>query len=118
MDRKNIDSISEEETLIVRSSERNPQIQDLSNTMNSKSSNSIVDKLIENGWVDTFRMFNQNGENYTWWDQFTRARDRNVGWRIDYFFVDEVLKDQVKSAFIMPEILGSDHCPVGIELEV
>jgi len=77
-----------------------------------------IDKLIENGWVDTFRMFNQDGGNYSWWDQFTRAKERNVGWRIDYFFVDKAIKNQVKSAFIMPEIEGSDHCPVGIEFEV
>jgi exodeoxyribonuclease-3 len=77
-----------------------------------------IDKLIENGWVDTFRIFNKDGGNYSWWDQFTRAKERNVGWRIDYFFVDEALKDQVKSAFIMPEIEGSDHCPVGIEIEI
>ncbi|MPM80718.1 Exodeoxyribonuclease [bioreactor metagenome] len=77
-----------------------------------------IDKLIKNGWIDTFRMFNKRPENYTWWDQFTRARERNVGWRIDYFFVDKALKNQVKSAFIMPEIEGSDHCPVGIEIEI
>jgi exodeoxyribonuclease-3 len=77
-----------------------------------------IDKLIENEWIDTFRIFNKDGGNYSWWDQFTRAKERNVGWRIDYFFVDEALKNQVKSAFIMPEIEGSDHCPVGIEIEI
>jgi exodeoxyribonuclease-3 len=63
-------------------------------------------------------MFNSDGENYSWWSQRSGARKRNVGWRIDYFFVDESLKNLVKSAFIMPEIEGSDHCPVGIEIEV
>jgi exodeoxyribonuclease-3 len=77
-----------------------------------------IDKLIENGWVDTFRIFNRDGGNYSWWDQFTRAKERNVGWRIDYFFVDKAIKNQVKSAFIMPEMEGSDHCPVGIEIEI
>ena len=77
-----------------------------------------VDKLEENGWIDTFRVFKQEGGNYSWWDQITRARERNVGWRIDYFFVDKSLKKDLKSAFIMPEILGSDHCPVGIEVEL
>jgi exodeoxyribonuclease-3 len=77
-----------------------------------------MDKLIENGWVDTFRMFNKDGGNYSWWDQYTRAKERNVGWRIDYFFIDEKIKNQVKSAFISPEVEGSDHCPVGITLDL
>lgn len=77
-----------------------------------------IDKLEENGWVDTFRVFNKEGGNYSWWDQITRARERNVGWRIDYFFVDKSLKKDLKSAFIMPEVEGSDHCPVGIEIDL
>jgi len=77
-----------------------------------------IDKVIKNGYVDTFRMFHQDPGNYSWWSQRSGARKRNVGWRIDYFFVDESLKDKVKSAFIMPEVEGSDHCPVGIELEI
>jgi exodeoxyribonuclease-3 len=77
-----------------------------------------IDKLIENGYVDTFRMFNKDPNNYSWWSARTAARGRNVGWRIDYFFVSENLKDKVKAAFIMPEVMGSDHCPVGIELEI
>jgi len=77
-----------------------------------------IDKVIENGYVDTFRMFHPEPDNYSWWSQRGGARKRNVGWRIDYFFVDESLKSKVKSAFIMPEVEGSDHCPVGIELEI
>ena len=77
-----------------------------------------IDKVIKNGYVDTFRMFNKEPNNYSWWSQRGGARKRNVGWRIDYFFVDESLKNKVKSAFIMPEVEGSDHCPVGIELEI
>ncbi|MBN2542644.1 exodeoxyribonuclease III [bacterium] len=76
-----------------------------------------IDKLIEHGYVDTFRMFNEEGENYSWWDYKTRARERNVGWRIDYFFVNEGFKDNVRSAFIMSDVMGSDHCPIGIEIE-
>ncbi len=75
-------------------------------------------KVIKNGYVDTFRIFDKEKDNYSWWSQRTGARKRNVGWRIDYFFVDESLKDRVKSAFIMPEVEGSDHCPVGIEIEI
>ena len=77
-----------------------------------------IDKLEENGWVDTFREFNQEGENYSWWDQITKARERNVGWRIDYFFIDKSLKKNLKSAFIMSDIYGPDHCPLGIEIEL
>ena len=75
-----------------------------------------LDKLVDNGYVDTFRLFNQEGNNYSWWDMVTRARDRNVGWRIDYFFVSEGFRSSVKNGFIMPDVMGSDHCPVGIEI--
>ncbi len=74
-----------------------------------------MDKLLDNGYIDTFRMFNNEPKNYTWWDQVTRARERNVGWRLDYFFVSESARKDVKNAFILSEVMGSDHCPVGIE---
>ncbi len=77
-----------------------------------------LDKFLSNGYHDTFRIFNDEPENYTWWDQFTRARDRNVGWRIDYFFVSDNFKKNVNDAFIMPDVMGSDHCPVGVEIEI
>lgn len=73
-----------------------------------------IDKFIASGFIDTFRMFNQEPDNYTWWDLMTRARDRNVGWRIDYFFVSDNMKDLIKDAFILPDVMGSDHCPIGI----
>ena len=73
-------------------------------------------RLLASGFVDTFRMFNAEPGRYTWWDYKTRARDRNVGWRLDYFFVSESLRDRVKDAFILSDVMGSDHCPVGIEL--
>ncbi len=75
-----------------------------------------IDQLISKGYIDTFRLFNDKGENYTWWDMKSRARDRNVGWRIDYFFVSEELRPNVKKAWIDAETPGSDHCPVGLEL--
>jgi len=77
-----------------------------------------IDKLIDNGWIDTFRIFNKEPQNYTWWDQITKARERNVGWRIDYFFIDKALKNKLKSATILTDVYGSDHCPVGIEIDV
>jgi exodeoxyribonuclease-3 len=76
-----------------------------------------IDKLLEAGFIDTLRVYNQKPEQYTWWDMMTRARDRNVGWRIDYFFISDNLKDNLKNAFILPDVMGSDHCPVGIELK-
>lgn len=69
--------------------------------------------LIESGFVDSFRHFYPDKEDaYTWWSYMRQARDRNVGWRIDYFIVSEDLVDKIKSAEIHPNILGSDHCPV------
>ncbi len=77
-----------------------------------------LDQLFSSGYVDTFRHFNPDQvDAYTWWDMKTGARARNVGWRIDYFIVSEDLMPRVKNAFIMPEVLGSDHCPVGIIFE-
>ncbi len=75
-----------------------------------------IDEFLETGFTDTFRYFNKNRGNYSWWDYKSRARERNVGWRIDYFFVSNNLINSLKSAFILNEILGSDHCPVGIEI--
>lgn len=76
-----------------------------------------IDKLIKDGYVDTFREFNKEGGNYTWWSMQTKARERNVGWRIDYFFVTPDLMPYVKNMYHTPEQLGSDHCPVILELD-
>ena len=76
-----------------------------------------MDRFLAAGYLDTFRLFNSEGGNYSWWSVRTGARKRNVGWRLDYFFVSENLKDNVKAAHIYSEIMGSDHCPVGLELE-
>lgn len=70
--------------------------------------------ILNAGFVDTFRMFNKEGGNYTWWTNWGGARERNVGWRIDYFCVSESLKENIEDAFILPEVMGSDHCPVGV----
>ena len=77
-----------------------------------------VDKLVSHGYVDTFRIFNQDPGQYTWWDFMTKARDRNVGWRIDYFFVDEELANRVTNGYILQDVMGSDHCPIGIDLDL
>ncbi len=74
-------------------------------------------QLLESGFTDTFRYLYPNLENaYTWWSFRSAARERNVGWRIDYFLVSERIKDSISKAFICPEIMGSDHCPVGLDI--
>lgn len=77
-----------------------------------------IDKFLSHGFIDTFRLFNKQGGNYTWWDLKTRARERNVGWRIDYFYISSHLRRRLKSAFILSDVMGSDHCPIGIEISV
>jgi exodeoxyribonuclease III len=74
--------------------------------------------FIDAGFVDTFRIFKQGNGYYTWWSNFGGARERNVGWRIDYFLVSSSLKDKVKAADIHPTVMGSDHCPVSVILDV
>lgn len=76
-----------------------------------------IDEVMAHGYVDTFRHLNPEKIAYSYWDLFTRARDRNVGWRIDYFFISMDLLPRLKSAFILTSIYGSDHCPVGIDIE-
>jgi exodeoxyribonuclease III len=72
------------------------------------------DTLLNSGFVDTFRVFCKDGGNYTWWSNFGRARERNVGWRIDYFCISESLLPRLETAAIHPEVMGSDHCPISI----
>jgi len=74
--------------------------------------------FINSGFVDTFRIFKQGNGYYTWWSHFANSRARNVGWRIDYVLVSSGLKDKVKAAEIYPAIMGSDHCPVSVTLDV
>jgi exodeoxyribonuclease-3 len=69
------------------------------------------------GWVDTFRHFHQDGGHYTWWSQRGDVRERNIGWRIDYVLASAAAMRFVTGAFIRPEVTGSDHCPVGVELD-
>jgi len=74
-----------------------------------------MDGFIDCGFVDSFRMFNQEAEQYTWWSYRFKARSRNIGWRIDYFCVNEESQERVKNASIMQKVMGSDHCPVAIK---
>ncbi len=76
-----------------------------------------ADKFLKHGLIDTFRLINGDKIQYSWWSYRMRARDRNIGWRIDYFLVSREIAKQVKKAFILDQVYGSDHCPIGIELE-
>ena len=74
-------------------------------------------KYLDNGFLDTFRIFNQDPENYTWWSYMFNARAKNLGWRIDYFLTSEKLKKNIISAEILKDVMGSDHCPVTLNLK-
>ncbi|MBI4397643.1 MAG: exodeoxyribonuclease III [Candidatus Omnitrophica bacterium] len=77
-----------------------------------------IDALTSYGYIDTLREFRAEPDLYTWWDLRTGARKRNVGWRIDYFYISKDLRPSLKDAFILPDVMGSDHCPVGILMEL
>ena len=76
-----------------------------------------MDKFIAAGYVDTFRLFTSEGGHYTWWSYRFRARDKDIGWRIDYHCVDQDFADRVKSSTILKQVMGSDHCPVQLTLK-
>jgi exodeoxyribonuclease-3 len=74
--------------------------------------------FIDAGFVDSFREFEQGSGHFTWWSLMAGARPRNIGWRIDYFLTSKLLVPNLTRAWIMPEVMGSDHCPVGLELSI
>ena len=79
----------------------------------------FLDRFTALGYVDTFRHVHGDVEGrYSWWSYKMRAREKNVGWRIDYFFVSEELKPYIRDAWIEDDVYGSDHCPVGLELDI
>lgn len=98
---------------------------DLKNPSTNRKSAGFTDEerakfseLLEHGFVDTFRSIYPDKENaYTWWSYMFKAREKNAGWRIDYFCVSEVLKDRIEAADIYSDIMGSDHCPVGLVIK-
>ena len=77
-----------------------------------------IDTIINMGYIDIFREYNSKPEQYTYWDQITRARERNVGWRIDYFMITKEMRGLVTDAKIHPKVMGSDHCPIELVLKV
>lgn len=76
-----------------------------------------ISNLIDAGFIDTFRMLHPTEQKYTWWTWRAHARERNIGWRIDYFFISKSLEKNLKSARIYNDVTGSDHCPISITLE-
>lgn len=98
---------------------------DLANPKTNKGKKGFTDEeragfqaFVDAGFVDTFRLFTQGNGHYSWWSHFANSRARNVGWRIDYILVSSALKDKVKKAEIHAQVMGSDHCPVSIELDI
>ena len=95
---------------------KNPK-QNVGNPGFSNEERAKLTELLESGFTDSFRYLYPDRENaYSWWSYRAAARERNVGWRIDYFLVSDRLRENIKEAFILPEITGSDHCPVGLDL--
>ena len=97
---------------------------DVKNDKTNKNSAGFTDEerrefqnLLNENFVDTFRVFYPDKEKFSWWSYFGKAREKNVGWRIDYFVVSEVLKNKLKDAEIHDQVFGSDHCPVSIDIE-
>lgn len=75
------------------------------------------DNIIQAGFIDTFREFEKGPGHYTWWSPMGGCRQRNIGWRIDYFCISSSLRPRLRASFILPEVLGSDHCPAGITMK-
>ena len=97
---------------------------DVKNNKSNRNSAGFTDEerrefqnLLNENFVDTFRVFYPDKEKFSWWSYFGKAREKNVGWRIDYFVVSEVLKNKLKDAEIHDQVFGSDHCPVSIDIE-
>jgi len=92
--------------------------QNQNNIMFTPKERKQIDKLVNLGFIDTFREFHKEGGWYTWWPYFANARERNLGWRIDYAFVSKSLTPKLKDGFILNQVKGSDHCPIGIEVSI
>ena len=78
----------------------------------------LLDQLIDLGFADSFRSLHEDVVAYSWWDYKTQARQRDVGWRLDYFFIDHSANEDLIDSFILKDVFGSDHCPVGITLKI
>ena len=96
---------------------KNPDTNHFSAGFSDEERNKFTE-LLNSGFIDTFRYLHEDKVKYSWWSFRTQARQRNVGWRIDYFLVSEDLKENIKKADILDEVYGSDHCPVLLELDI
>ncbi len=97
---------------------------DLANPKSNKGEHGFTDEerqgfqnFLDAGFVDTFRLFTEGNGNYSWWSYMSKARERNAGWRIDYFLASERLRDAISAAEIHNDVMGSDHCPVSVTLD-
>lgn len=90
----------------------------LGNPGNTEEEREKFHQLLDSGFVDSFRELHPDEEKYSWWSYRFKARERNAGWRLDYFLVSEDAKAQIISADILTDIMGSDHCPVSLEIDV
>ena len=96
---------------------KNPK-QNIGNAGFSYEERGKFTELLDSGFTDSFRyLYPEKRDAYSWWSYRAAARERNVGWRIDYFLVSDRLRGNIKEAFILPEVMGSDHCPVGLDLQ-
>ncbi len=84
----------------------------------TKEERSGITAIVQSDFIDTFRLFTKGNGNYTWWSHWGGARERNVGWRIDYIFAPKILESQIRSARIHPDTFGSDHCPVSLDIDI
>lgn len=84
----------------------------------TKEERAGFERILENGFIDTFREFEKGPAHYTWWSPFSRSRDRNIGWRIDYFLISSSLRPQLINAAILKDVMGSDHCPVTLDMAI
>jgi len=87
------------------------------NIMFTKEERSMIDKILSLDFIDTFRVFNKEGGNYTWWPYFANARQRDLGWRIDYFFASKKFIKNIKKSYILKKVQGSDHAPIVMEIK-
>jgi exodeoxyribonuclease-3 len=81
------------------------------------SERAVLDQFINSGLIDTFRELNKEPEHYTWWDMKSGARARNKGWRIDYFYISQNLRPKLERSYMLSDVMGSDHCPIAIEIQ-
>ncbi len=94
---------------------KNPKA-NVNNAGFSPKERAFFTKLLEYGYLDTFREFDQSPEKYTWWTYRFNARQKNIGWRIDYFLINKEFRSNLQSGFILQDVMGSDHCPIGIKI--